>query len=201
MVCWLIEKYDGPALVYWSGRRKAGEEFTVDPNWAVRFSRAEDAEQVRVHVANAGEHSRSVQHAWSQAPPEPSPTCRVCGTAISVGDLCETCPAAWVAPTEPSASVEDADALQSVWDAAWAMHDPVPNGRQWERSRDLKDALDAFEATVRAQQAEQMKALQEQLAAVTEELESNRACNLYTWKERALQAEASLAALSRPNQE
>ena len=34
--------------------------------------------------------------------------------------------------------------LQAVWDAAWALHDPVPNGRQWKRSQALKEALDAL---------------------------------------------------------
>lgn len=48
----------------------------------------------------------------------------------------------------PSPSVEQAD--QAIWDAAWAMNDPVPDGRKWLRSKALKDAIDAYTAVVRA---------------------------------------------------
>ena len=57
---WVIEKYEGPGLVYWSGRR--GELFTYDISWAVRFQRLEDAELVRVHVVEQGQRCRSAQH-------------------------------------------------------------------------------------------------------------------------------------------
>lgn len=65
--CWLIEKYAGSALVYWTGRK--GEDFSFDASWAVRFHRFGDAEQVRLHVVNEGEHCRSVQHGFIPAPP------------------------------------------------------------------------------------------------------------------------------------
>lgn len=64
--CWLIERYEGSALVYWSGRK--GEGFTGDPQWAVRFARFEDAEQVRLHVVADGYACRSVQHGFAGQP-------------------------------------------------------------------------------------------------------------------------------------
>lgn len=63
MFCWLIERYNGPELVYWTGRK--GEGFSSDVQWAVRFARFEDAEQVRVHVAIDGHACRSVQHGFA----------------------------------------------------------------------------------------------------------------------------------------
>lgn len=45
---------------------------------------------------------------------------------------------------------EQDDALQAVWDAAWELSDPDPNGQQWRRSKALKDALDAYAAALRA---------------------------------------------------
>lgn len=48
--------------------------------------------------------------------------------------------------TEPRLNLEQAD--QAVWDAAWALHDPEPNGQQWRRSKALKDAIDALVSSI-----------------------------------------------------
>jgi len=45
---------------------------------------------------------------------------------------------------QQSGTPQISDPEQAIWDAAWALNDPDPNGQQWRRSKALKDAIDAF---------------------------------------------------------
>jgi hypothetical protein len=54
-------------------------------------------------------------------------------------------------PEGAALSVSSAD--QAIWDAAWALNDPVPDGRQWKRSQALKLAIDALISAVRREGA------------------------------------------------
>jgi hypothetical protein len=49
---------------------------------------------------------------------------------------------------QPKTDSAERLAVQAIWDAAWAMYDPVPNGQQWKRSQALKEAIDALIAAV-----------------------------------------------------
>ncbi len=66
--------------------------------------------------------------------PGVGPRCRLCN-----------CPVASERPDALQQAREPLDlADQAVWDAAWALHDPVSDGRQWKRSQALKEAIDAL---------------------------------------------------------
>lgn len=74
-------------------------------------------------------------------------------------------------PSLISLSVEQSD--QAIWDAAWALHDPVPDGKQWKRSQALKQALDAYALALRQEQQQEIEPLKQLIADLNNELKGS----------------------------
>lgn len=59
---WVIERYQHNVLEYWSARKKCGNEWERDQQWAIRFASKDAAVTVLIHMLDGD--GRVMQHVW-----------------------------------------------------------------------------------------------------------------------------------------